>query len=234
MDAGSRKPHSDPPQDVEVGPVLTPRATRHRLVQGATVAVAIIGVMAIALWLAGASVTSGPSRTAAVRDSIAAASPTASPTEVARATMPSAGPILVVPAVPCNTRTPPPTLGVTLIVGGGPTYAGSPASNVAPPDVPVPNGAELLLILGAEDCAAAWDVEVIAEGMNAPVFKEALVNPDRNPAHGMQNRWQVTPLSAGNYLLNAHLIALDGESVVGRWRLHVGDVPTSDAPTAVH
>lgn len=197
-------------------------------------AVAMIGLVAVALWLAGAGVAGGPSQTGAAAGSGAgpAASSTASPTEVARATVPSTGPIPVVPAVPCNTRTPPPSLGITLIVGDGQPYTGSTASGVPPPDVPVPAGARLLLILGAEDCAAAWDVKVTADGLDAPVFEDALANPDLNPASGVQNRWQVTALPAGDYLLSAHLIALDGQSAVGDWRLHVGDVPASHAATA--
>jgi hypothetical protein len=234
MDTGPRgAPHRDPSRDIELGPVLAPRATRLRRVQGAAVAGAMIGLVAIALWLAGVGVTGGPSRTGAAGESSAgvAASRTATPTEVAEATLPSAGQNVVVPAVPCNTRTPPPSLGAQLIIGSGQSSA-STASSV-PPHVTVAPGARLLLILGAEDCAIAWDVVVTADGVATPIFEDALANPDLSLAYGMQNRWEVTPLPPGDYLLSAHLVALSGASVVAAWRLHVGGAAASAAATAV-
>ncbi len=203
--------------------------------QGAAVAVAMMGLVVIALWLAGAPAPGGPARTGAAGGSgaVATTSPTTSPTEVVQATSALAGRTPVIPAVPCNTRTPPPSLGATLTVGGGQTYAGSTASSMPPPDVAASPRDRLLLVLGAEDCAVAWDVKVTAESLATPVFEDVLLNPDLSPIHGMQNRWEVTSLPPGDYLLSAHLTTLDGRSLVARWRLQVEGIPAGVAPTAV-
>lgn len=236
MDTGPRgAPQRDPPHDIEVEPVLAPRATRLGLAQGTAVAVAMLGLVVIALWLAGVGATGQPPPAGAVGTSgaRAAISPTPSPTGVAAATLPSTGPSPVVPAVPCNTRTPPPSLGVTLIIGSGGSSAGSTASSGPPTEVAVTPGARLLLILGAEDCALAWDIVVTPVDEATPVFEDALSNPTPRLAYGMQNRWEVPPLPPGDYLLSAHLVALDGQSVVAAWHLHVGGALASATVIAI-
>jgi hypothetical protein len=235
MDTGPLgAPHRDPPHGVEVGPVLARRATWLRVLQGAAATVAMIGLVVTALWLAGVDMMPGPARTGSAGPPgvQAGVSPTAAPTESAAETPSSAGHVLVVPGVPCNTRTPPPSLGMTLIIGGGPSFTRSTASGVPPPAVTVAPDAGLLLVLGAEDCAVAWDVVVTADGVEAPVFEEVLTNPSLSLAYGMQNRWEVSPLPPGDYRLSAHLVTLSGESVLAGWRLHVGGAPAS-AATAV-
>lgn len=234
MNAGSGgTPHRDSSSDIGVGPVLNARAARLRLVEGAGAAVAMVGLVAAALWLAGTGAPVGPSRTQPAGGTGAGvASPPASSTARAAATLPAGASVPITPAVPCNPRTAPPTLGITLVVDGGRSYAGSAPSNIPPTEVRVSSDARLVVILGAEDCAIAWDIIVTPEGVASPVFEDALPSANLSPANGRQNRWEVTPLPPGDYLLDAHAVTPAGQVVAGAWRLHVEEGGASAVFTA--
>jgi hypothetical protein len=131
----------------------------------------------------------------------------------------------VIPAVPCNDRPPALPLTVSLIVDGGATITGSP-DGVAPlPEVNVPLGARVLLILGAEDCAVGWDIRAVAAAPRQAIVLAHRSNPAADPALGSQNRWDLAPLPIGEYVLSADLDLGQGLIVRSAWRIHALAAP---------
>ncbi len=208
-----------------------PVAPARRLGRGRIMAVVVVAlaIVVVGLGVAGRSADEAPAPPTAAAVIAPSGAPPGSPGTPGSS--PSPRPTrAVIPAVPCNERPPVMPLRVFLIVEGGPVAPGASPGTAAVPEVRVPAGAAVLLILGAEDCALAWRVwaEPVVPGRVIELAHQA--NPRGDPSFASQNRWAVAGLPAGDYLLTADLDLGGGRTTVAAWRLLVAG--GSPAPAA--
>lgn len=124
---------------------------------------------------------------------------------------------LVTPAVPCGpVPADPSQLEMLLSAPGVPGIAGSDGSG-EPPAVSIGLGDTAEITIVGAACATSWTIELLA-GTGAPFERDRVDNPDHDPNHASQNRWEVR-VPVGEYRLIATIALGPGIEIVREWRV---------------